>query len=168
MTTPDQGIFFYNKERLKTILAYEFIGSAFVTTAFTISDSDSQARAFAYFIMYVVASHICGAHFNPATTIACFITDKQAGKHIQANGNDAYKQLGFVLLAQLLGSVAGILVTFILAKDYVTSYVLFPQGSLYTYFDVFTNEQGFNYLRIFLLEMLWTFFFTAIFLAIRG
>lgn len=66
-----------------------------------------------------------------------------------------------------MGSTAGVLVTLVLAKDYVPSYLLFPQGLLYTYFDYFTNVQGYNYTRIFGQEFLWSFFFTAVFLALR-
>ena len=59
------------------------------------------------------------------------------------------------------------LVTLVLAKDYVPSYLLFPTGLLYTYNDVFTNMRGYNYTRIFGQEFFWTFFFSAIFLALR-
>lgn len=39
LAPPDQGIFYSNKEKLKTILFYEFVGTAFVTTAYTLSNS---------------------------------------------------------------------------------------------------------------------------------
>ena len=61
----------------------------------------------------------------------------------------------------------GVLVTLVLAKDYVGSYILFPRGILYTYNDVFTNTQGYHSTRIFGQEAMQTFLFTIVFLAIR-
>lgn len=78
---------------MNTLLTYEFIGSAFVTTAFTLSYFNAMTRALACFIVFLLFSHISGGHFNPATTLACFIADKQAGRHLLAEGNDAGKQL---------------------------------------------------------------------------
>jgi glycerol uptake facilitator-like aquaporin len=49
---------------------YELLGTAMVTFAFTASFFDPLIRALAYFIVYLIAQHISGAHFNPATTLA--------------------------------------------------------------------------------------------------
>jgi glycerol uptake facilitator-like aquaporin len=70
-----------------------------VTYAFTLSNGDLFIRALAYFIVYVLASHITGAHFNPATTLAVYISDKTAGRHLSAAGNDGPKQLLLVFLS---------------------------------------------------------------------
>lgn len=68
--------------KLKTVLLYELIGTAVITYAFELSDNNSLARAVAFFIMYILASHISGAHFNPAITFACYLSDRLAGKHV--------------------------------------------------------------------------------------
>ena len=94
-----QSISFSQQKARKTLLIYEFIGSAFVTTAFTLSNFNSTTRALTYFIVFLLFSHISGGHFNPATTLACFIADKQAGKHLFADSNTVTKQLRYTLLA---------------------------------------------------------------------
>jgi len=56
------------------ILLYEFIGTAFMVYAF---NSGALARPFVYFMFWVVAYKVTGAHFNPATSLAVFIVEKQ-------------------------------------------------------------------------------------------
>jgi glycerol uptake facilitator-like aquaporin len=56
------------------ILLYEFIGTAFMVYAF---NSNRFARPFVYFIFWIVAYKVSGAHFNPATSLAVFIVEKQ-------------------------------------------------------------------------------------------
>lgn len=68
--------------KLKSVLLYELIGTAVVTYAFELSNGDSLTRALAFFIMYILASHISGAHFNPAISFACYLFDRLAGKHV--------------------------------------------------------------------------------------
>ena len=77
----DQGYFYVDSSRLRTVLIYEALGTAFVTVAFTLSMQIDMIRAFAYFAAFLFAWHITGAHFNPATTLACFLYDKLSGKH---------------------------------------------------------------------------------------
>lgn len=165
----DEGCIWQDKPRLYTVLAYEFIGTAVVTYAFTISYFDMLIRAIAYFIVYIVAAHISGAHFNPAITFACFIYDRSRSGS-QQNNKDALKQLGAAILVQLLGSFLGILITFILAKDYVVSLYLLPdlRNTIYHYSDTFTNTDGYQFTRIFAQEALQTFVFALVFLSFRG
>jgi len=56
------------------ILLYEFIGTAFMVYAF---NSNPFARPFVYFMFWIVANKVSGAHFNPATSLAVFIVEKQ-------------------------------------------------------------------------------------------
>ena len=56
------------------ILLYEFIGTAFMVYAF---NTGPLARPFVYFMCWVVAYKVTGAHFNPATSLAVFIVEKQ-------------------------------------------------------------------------------------------
>ena len=59
-------------------LVYEFIGSAIVTWAFNIGAKDNSTRAVAYFIGYLFAVNVSGAHFNPATSLAVYLTEKDS------------------------------------------------------------------------------------------
>lgn len=75
------------------------------------------------------------------------------------------------MLSQLLGSFAGLIVTFFLAKYHARSYILYPIKDaigLYYYDDVVTGEEGFQYIRIFAQEMIWTFLFTMVFLTVTA
>ena len=56
------------------ILLYEFIGTAFMVYAF---NCGPLARPFVFFIFWVIAYKVSGAHFNPATSLAVFIAEKQ-------------------------------------------------------------------------------------------
>jgi glycerol uptake facilitator-like aquaporin len=56
------------------ILLYEFIGTAFMVYAF---NCGAITRPFVYFIFWVVAYKVSGAHFNPATSLAVLIVEKQ-------------------------------------------------------------------------------------------
>jgi glycerol uptake facilitator-like aquaporin len=57
-------------------LLYEFFGTAFVVYAFALSDKDPWYRAVAFFAGYIFAIHVSGGHFNPATSLAVFICEK--------------------------------------------------------------------------------------------
>jgi glycerol uptake facilitator-like aquaporin len=56
------------------ILLYEFIGTAFMVYAF---NCNQLGRPFVYFMFWIVAYKVSGAHFNPATSLAVFIVEKQ-------------------------------------------------------------------------------------------
>ena len=75
----DQFNFWQDKSRLHTSLVFEFIGTAVITYAYTLSYFNSLVRAMAYFIVYLVAHHISGANFNPAISVACYVSDKLRG-----------------------------------------------------------------------------------------
>lgn len=70
-------------------------------------------------IGFLFAYHISGAHFNPATSLAIFISEKKYGDDI------AYLLL--VMLVQLCGCYAGVAISFLLAKNF-NNYGLFPSG----------------------------------------
>ena len=57
------------------ILLYEFIGTACMVYAF--NSGGKLARPIVYFMFWVVAYKVTGAHFNPATSLAVFIVEKQ-------------------------------------------------------------------------------------------
>ena len=88
------------------ILLYEFIGTAFVVYAF---NCGALARPFVYFMFWVVAYKVSGAHFNPATSLAVFIVEKQM-KNLPG--------FLFTFLAQVLGAYLGCGISYLLVKNY--------------------------------------------------
>lgn len=72
---------------------------------------------------------------------------------------------------QVIGSFAGLLVTYFLAKYHVSSYILYPSkgiNGLYYYDDIVSGEEGFQYIRIFAQEMIWTMAFTLVYLTLTA
>ena len=63
-------------------LFYEFIGGAITVYAFNFTVNNFFARAFAYFAGWMMAVAISGAHFNPATTLAVFLSEGKYGRQI--------------------------------------------------------------------------------------
>lgn len=61
-----------------TALVYEFLGTAIVTTAFNLGRKSPMVRAGAYLGGYLFAQGVSGAHFNPATTVAVYLTEKDS------------------------------------------------------------------------------------------
>lgn len=55
------------------VLFYEFLGAALMVYTFNFAASDYFARGFAYFIGWMFAVTISGAHFNPATSFAVYL-----------------------------------------------------------------------------------------------
>jgi glycerol uptake facilitator-like aquaporin len=162
---------------VKRVLLVEFFGTAVVTYSFTLSLGDSLIRALAYFIGYLLAHHLSGAHFNPAISIAVFVNDKlrageRSAKALVGNPahKDSFKLLIAILIIQIIGAFLGILITLLLAKDYVISFYLLPNlsSSIYYYFDVFTQTSAYYFTRIFAQEAIQTFVFVLVFLSIRG
>lgn len=155
-------------------MVYEALGTALVTAAFTLTNKDSQVRGFAYLIAYLVGFRITGAAYNPATSLAVFVTNKLSGKgpRDDIEAKQSLYQLLVLFAMQVLGSFFGIFLVYVLAKDYV-NYLLFPiqNNDLYVYQDSFAapgDRTGFMYARIFGQEVLQTFIFTLVFLSIRG
>ena len=67
-----------HKRSLLVPLAYEFFGTALLTYSFNLSADKSNnpehlVRAAAYFIGWLIAASVSGAHFNPAVSLAVFI-----------------------------------------------------------------------------------------------
>jgi glycerol uptake facilitator-like aquaporin len=56
---------------------YEFWGTFIITYAYNFSDGASFTRAFSYFIGWIIAVDITGAHFNPAITYAVYIYERR-------------------------------------------------------------------------------------------
>lgn len=62
---------------------YEFFGSALVTYAYNLSFDEKSNfcgplnRGIAYFIGWIIACSVSGAHFNPATSLAVFIYERK-------------------------------------------------------------------------------------------
>lgn len=60
-----------------TTLIFEFFGTAMMIYAYNFADGSDYARSFTYFVAWIIAVSISGAHFNPATTLAVFINEKK-------------------------------------------------------------------------------------------
>lgn len=132
LTLPDQPWTYYFRP-----LAYEFLGSALLTWAYTLSGQDPLARGAAYLFVYLMAAEISGAHCNPAVSVAIFIKEK-------ARMKENAKYLGYVIFAQIIGAFSGLLVTYLLAKDH-TSHSLYPETrpvDLYIYEDTISGDKN--------------------------
>ena len=68
-------------------------------------------RALAYMFAYLWAVRVSGAHFNPATTLAVYLKnkDKQA---------ENLRYTWIVMIVQLIGAFIGVLFVFLVLKDY--------------------------------------------------
>ena len=62
-------------------LFYEFCGSCIIFYAFNLGSEDPFVRAVAYIIGYIIAYNVSGGHFNPATSLAVFLTEKKYYEH---------------------------------------------------------------------------------------
>ena len=102
--------------RQSPALVYEFFGTGLQVYAFNlgvVSQAGVQTpiyenRAFAYFLCWILAYHISGAEFNPASTIAAFIVKRDWSKA---------KHMGLKLISQILGGLFGVLLAYIFVKD---------------------------------------------------
>lgn len=56
---------------------YEFIGTCFLTAAYCFGYTE---RAFLYFLSWLIAVNISGAHFNPATTLGVWFFNRCYGR----------------------------------------------------------------------------------------
>jgi|LauGreDrversion4_2_1035121.scaffolds.fasta_scaffold213684_2 glycerol uptake facilitator-like aquaporin len=95
-------------------LFYEFLGTAVVTYAYNLGYKNYEIRAGAYLAVYLFAVNISGGHFNPATSLAVYLTEKD-----KRNKNLSY--LLSVMLFQLFGAYFGILISYLLVKDYIST-----------------------------------------------
>ena len=136
-------------------LVYEFCGSALITYAYNLGD-DYLTRSVAYFIGFLIAVNVSGAHFNPATSLAVFIINRKYKEQI--------KYLGLVIFIQFCGCYAGLLVSYLIVKTYGT-WTLYPAPVIY--YDTITAGRNVYFGRVILQELLQTFTFTLVFLIIR-
>lgn len=164
-----------------TAICYEMLGSAIVTWAYNLGYKNTTLRAVAYLVGYLFAVNVSGAHFNPATSVAVYLTEKD-----QKQKNLRY--LIVVIIMQLVGCYFGILVSFLLLRDYLSgptssyvdyaidSYSLFPvppsntpkyNNAIYYYMDKTETEPSVYVMRVAMQEILQTFCFTFVFLAMR-
>lgn len=65
-----------NRSSFYSALIYEFLGTAVITYAFTLTGKDPMLRSAAYLAMYLFAVHVSGGHFNPATSFAVYLSEK--------------------------------------------------------------------------------------------
>ena len=99
-------------------LIYEFLGSALTVYAYNFLFASYMMRGFAYFIGWIIAASVSGAHFNPATSLAVYLVE---GKYT--------KQIGRLLLYwlfQLMGAFAGILLVYLIFKRPQLGFFLWP------------------------------------------
>ena len=67
---------------LARALVYEFIGSCIVVTAFNFTMESYMARAFGYFVCWILAVSVSGAHFNPAVSLAVYLAEGKYARQI--------------------------------------------------------------------------------------
>lgn len=102
-----------NSKHFTAALLYEFVGSAVITYAFTLTNKDPFMRSVAFFACYIIAVNVSGAHFNPATTLAVYLTEKSGDKRASN-----LRYLIWAWISQICGCYIGVLISFLLAKDY--------------------------------------------------
>jgi glycerol uptake facilitator-like aquaporin len=61
-------------------LIYEFMGSAMVVYGYNFVFTGYMSRGFLYFVGWMVAASVSGAHFNPATSLAVYLVE---GKYLR-------------------------------------------------------------------------------------
>ena len=61
-------------------VGYEFLGTALVTWAFNLGFKDNLIRAMAFMAAFIIAYNVSGAHFNPATSLAVYMYEKEKRK----------------------------------------------------------------------------------------
>lgn len=61
-------------------LIYEFCGGALTVYAFNFTAGSTISRAFAYFVGWLIAVSVSGAHFNPATTLGVYLAEGKYGR----------------------------------------------------------------------------------------
>ena len=139
---------------LFTALIFEFFGTAFMICAYNYSDGSDYARSFIYFVLWIIAVSITGAHFNPATTLAVFIHEQKYSYQ--------KKLLLTYLVAQFLGAFLGILISFCVLKEGTIPPLLYPSTH-------YVNKNGnHEYLNVIWMEFFLTFTFTTIFLLLKN
>jgi glycerol uptake facilitator-like aquaporin len=54
------------------------LGTAVITWAYNLGGKGYEIRAIAYFAMYILAVNVSGGHFNPATSLAVYLTEAES------------------------------------------------------------------------------------------
>ena len=99
-------------------LVYEFFGGALTVYAFNFTGGRPLQRAFSYFVGWLIAVSVSGAHFNPATTLGVYLAE---GKYMR----QIVRMLLYWLI-QIMGAFLGVLITFLIFKDPVEGFLLWP------------------------------------------
>lgn len=68
------GTQFTMKDRL-FICFYEFLGTAMLVLGYNFTDATGMAVSFNLFVAIILAAKVSGAMFNPAVTVAIYITE---------------------------------------------------------------------------------------------
>lgn len=72
-----------HKSSVKVFLTQMFIemfGTSIWVMAFNYANKDPLTRAFAYFLTWIIGSTVSGAHFNPALSLAVYLSQKEYKK----------------------------------------------------------------------------------------
>ena len=60
-------------------LIYEFLGTCMIIYTFNFSFTGYMIRGFTYFVGWIMAAAVSGAHFNPAISLAVYLVE---GKYL--------------------------------------------------------------------------------------
>lgn len=63
-----------------TLMIFELLGSAVWVMAFNYSNNNYFVRAASFFFMWMIASTVSGAHFNPAISLAVYMSQRKYRK----------------------------------------------------------------------------------------
>lgn len=146
-------------KHLLRALVSEFCGGALTVYAFNFTTASYIARAFAYFVGWLIAVSVSGAHFNPATTLGVYLSEGKYGKQIL--------RMLLYWLFQIMGAFAGVLITYLIFNEPVEGYLLWPMEQNRDVATRFFSEAGnLYYAKICFLESLNTFTFVYIYLLV--
>lgn len=142
---------------LARALVYEFVGSAILECAFNFTQASYMARSFAYFVAWLLAVSVSGAHFNPAVSLAVYLAE---GKYARQIG-----RLLLYWLFQLCGFFFGCLIVYMIFNNPVNTYLLWPMAQNPDVRIWFFSEEGnIYYGKILFLEIFNTFLFVLTYL----
>ena len=137
----------------------EFFGTAMMVYAFNFTKTSYMGRAFAYFVGWMFAVSVSGAHFNPATTLGVYIAEGKFMRQIV--------RLILYWIVQICGAYCGILITYLIFNQPINGYLLWPMVQDPDSRIWFFSELGnIYYAKIIFLEILNTFLFTLIYLLV--
>lgn len=118
-----------------------------------------MGRAFAYFVGWMMAVSISGAHFNPAVSLGVYIAE---GKYLRQ-----IIRLIIYWFFQLCGAFAGVLVVYLIFNEPVNGYFLWPMAQNPDVRIWFFSELGnIYYAKVLFLETCNTFLFVYVYLLV--